>query len=161
MTISRRFLAAIALLLATVAPLSAQGNGEREQVLAVIQTFFDAMRAKDTAAVRATFEPGARLVGIRPNAKGETVVQSLSLDVWVAFIGRDKRPDWTERAWNPEVRITGTLATVWAEYDFHFGSTFSHCGFDAVQLLRTVAGWKIVSIADTYQPADCVRHPPP
>ena len=98
---------------------------------------------------------------MRTNAKGESTVQSLSLDAWVAFIGRDKRANWIERAWNPEVKIVGTLATVWAEYDFHFGSTFSHCGYDAVQLLRTTAGWKIVSIADTYQPTDCVRHPRP
>ena len=66
-----------------------------------------------------------------------------------------------ERAWNPEVRVEGTLATVWAEYDFHFVSTFSHCGVDAVQLLRTGSGWKIVSIADTYQREGCVRREPP
>ncbi|MEO5799366.1 MAG: nuclear transport factor 2 family protein [Gemmatimonadales bacterium] len=143
------------------APLTAQAGGDREQVLAVIQTFFDAMRAKDTTGVRAAFEPGARLVGIRTNARGETVVQSLSVDAFVGFVGRDPRPNWTERAWNPEMKIIGTLATVWAEYDFHFGATFSHCGFDAVQLLRTASGWKIVSIADTYQPTDCIRHPPP
>lgn len=155
-------LLAAALVLAPCAtPLQAQAASDRDQVLGVIQTFFDAMRAKDTAGVRATFEPGARLVGMRPTAKGDTVVQSLSLDAWVGFIGRDKRPNWTERAWNPEVRITGSLATVWAEYDFHFGTTFSHCGVDAVQLLRTAGGWKIVSIADTYQPTGCVKRPPP
>jgi hypothetical protein len=57
--------------------------------------------------------------------------------------------------------VRGTLATVWAEYDFHFGTTFSHCGVDAVQLLRTAAGWKIVSIADTYETEGCARRTPP
>lgn len=163
MTIHARavLLSSVLALAAVAPPLRAQAPSDRDQVLGVIQTFFDAMRAKDTAGVRATFEPGARLVGMRVTAKGDTVVQSLSLDAWVGFIGRDKRPNWTERAWNPEVKINGSLATVWAEYDFHFGTTFSHCGVDAVQLLRTTSGWKIVSIADTYQPTGCVKRPPP
>ncbi len=134
---------------------------EERAVLAVVQRFFDAMRVRDTAGVRAVFEPGARLVGVRTRASGEQYVQSLSVSDFVGFIGRDARATWTERAWNPEVRIEGTLATVWAEYDFHFGSTFSHCGVDAVQLLRTGSEWKIVSIADTYQKEGCTRRDPP
>jgi hypothetical protein len=134
---------------------------ERAAVVAVVQRMFDAMRARDTAAVRAVFEPGARLVGIRVRADGDTVEQSLSVDEWVAFIGRDTRGEWLERAFDPEVRIDGTLATVWAGYDFHLGGRFSHCGVDAVQLLRLPQGWRIVAIADTYRTTGCPRRPPP
>ena len=132
-----------------------------QEVLAVVQRFFDAMRVRDTAGVRAVFEPGARLVGMRTRASGEAYVQTLSVSDFVGFIGRDARAAWIERAWNPEVRIEGTLATVWAEYDFHFASTFSHCGTDAVQLLKSGSGWKIVSIADTFQREGCARREPP
>ena len=57
--------------------------------------------------------------------------------------------------------MSGSLATVWAAYDFHFGQTFSHCGVDAVQLLRTAQGWRIMSIADTFVREGCVPRPPP
>jgi hypothetical protein len=57
--------------------------------------------------------------------------------------------------------VSGTLATIWADYDFHFGQTFSHCGVDAVQLLKTAEGWKIVSLADTFVLEGCERHPAP
>ena len=57
--------------------------------------------------------------------------------------------------------MSGTLATVWADYDFHFGKTFSHCGVDAVQLLKTAEGWKIVSIADTFVREGCEQHAAP
>jgi hypothetical protein len=130
-------------------------------VLAVVETMFRGMRAKDTALVRSVFEPGARLVGIRTGKDGKVLVQTISVDQWVQFVGRDPRPDWTERAFEPEVRIEGTLATVWAHYDFHFGEKFSHCGVDAVQLLELPVGWRIVSIADTYQPEGCPRREPP
>ena len=43
----------------------------------------------------------------------------------------------------------------WAAYDFSFGTRHSHCGTDAFQLLRTVEGWKIVSLAVTYRTEGC------
>lgn len=136
-------------------------NAEEKAVLATVQRMFDAMRTKDTAAFRDIFEPNAKLVGMRTRPNGEQTVQLLPWDQFGAFMARDTRGPWIERAWSPEVRIRGTLATVWAEYDFHFGQTPSHCGVDAVQLLKTSAGWKIVSIADTYEPTGCPKREPP
>jgi hypothetical protein len=146
---------------ATPAPATAQTSAETQAVLAVVQRMFDAMRTKDTAAFRDIFEPGAKLVGIRTKQNGEQVVQVLPWDRFGAMMASDTRATWIERAWSPEVRIRGTLATVWAEYDFHFGQTPSHCGVDAVQLLKTPAGWKIVSIADTYEATGCPKREPP
>jgi ketosteroid isomerase-like protein len=135
---------------------------DEQEVLAVVQRLFDAMRAKDTAAMRQVFDSQAVLVGMRPGRDGKPpYVQHITWAQFAAFVARDQRPAWTERTWNPEVRISGTLATVWAEYDFHFGQTFSHCGVDAVQLLKTPDGWRILSIADTFVLEGCERHPPP
>jgi hypothetical protein len=141
--------------------VDAVAASESQAVLATVQRLFDAMRTKDTAAFRDIFEPNAKLVGLRTRQNGEQVVQVLPWDRFGAFMASDTRAAWIERAWSPEVRIRGTLATVWAEYDFHFGQTPSHCGVDAVQLLKTPAGWKIVSIADTYEPSGCPTRPPP
>jgi putative lumazine-binding protein len=168
----RRFLsfAAIAALVACTGPLQSLGaqaasagslGAEEQAVLATVQRLFDAMRAKDTAAFRDIFEPDAKLVGMRTRQNGEQVVQVLPWDRFASFMAADTRGPWIERAWSPEVRVRGTLATVWAEYDFHFGQTPSHCGVDAVQLLKTPSGWKIVSIADTYEPTGCPKRDPP
>jgi len=136
-------------------------GAEEQAVLATVQRLFHAMRAKDTAAFRDIFEPNARLVGMRTRQNGEQVAQVLPWDRFAAFMAADQRGPWIERAWSPEVRVRGTLATVWAEYDFHFGQTPSHCGVDAVQLLKTPSGWRIVSIADTYEPTGCPTRDPP
>jgi hypothetical protein len=159
--------AVLAVVAGTARPMRAQGapakslGAEEQAVLATVQRLFDAMRAKDTAAFREIFEPNARLVGMRARQNGEQVVQVLPWDRFGAFMASDTRGPWIERAWSPEVRVHGTLATVWAEYDFHFGQTPSHCGVDAVQLLKTPSGWKIVSIADTYEPTGCPKRDPP
>ena len=88
-------------------------------------------------------------------------MQRITAAEFAAFVARDKRAAWTERAFNPQVRVSGTLATVWAEYDFHFGQAFSHCGVDAVQLLKTAQGWRIMSIADTFVREGCEQRSPP
>ena len=147
----------------TAATVSAQStpSAEEKAVLATVQRMFDAMRTKDTAAFREIFLPSATLVGMRTRPNGEQTVQVLTWERFGAFMAGDTRATWIERAWSPEVRIRGTLATVWAEYDFHFGQTPSHCGVDAVQLLKTPTGWKIASIADTYETTGCPKREPP
>lgn len=35
-------------------------------------------------------------------------------------------PALLERAWAPEMRIDGLIATVWTRYDFHVDGAFSH-----------------------------------
>jgi len=138
---------------------SSPQQADSAAVLRVAQKLFDAMRTKDTAGMRDVFEPGARLVGMRTRPSGEIVLQVIPWQDFATAMVRDTRGEWRERAWSPEVRIRGTLATVWAEYDFRFGGTPSHCGVDAVQLLRTTTGWKIVSIADTYETTGCPKRP--
>lgn len=144
----------------SASPSMAQ-SPEAPAVLAVVQKLFDAMRAKDTAAFRAVFEPGARLTGIRTRPAGEVVLQVLPWEQFAKFALSDTRGEWLERAWSPEVRVRGTLATVWAEYDFHLGGKATHCGVDAVQLLKTAGVWQIVAIADTYEPTGCPQRPAP
>lgn len=154
-------LAAMVLPVAARVQSSDQASRDPAEVLAVTQRLFDAMRTKDTAAMRQVFHPTAKLVGMRPAAGGTSRAQVLSADEFIAFVGRDGRPDWIERVWSPEVRIDGTLASVWAMYDFHFGTKFSHCGVDAVHLLKTPEGWRIMAIADTYQTIGCPSRPTP
>lgn len=145
------------LALACVIPsvAAAQKSADETAALAVVQDLFKGMRTKDTALMRSLFEPAARLTGIRTRPDGSTVLQAISADQFIAFVAKDTRPDWTERAFNPKVQIEGTLAQIWADYDFHFGQTFSHCGVDAVQLLKFNGKWIIVAIADTFQKDGC------
>jgi hypothetical protein len=145
----------LAALIACPRDAAGQTTDEREAV-ATVHRLFDAMRTRDTAAMRALFVPNARLFGMRTRQNGEVVLQSLTSDEFASFVARDARAPWIERAFDPEVRVRGTLATVWAEYDFHFGTQFSHCGVDAVQLLKVPdRGWQIVSIADTFEREGC------
>ena len=75
---------------------------------------------------------------------------------WIGQIA-SAQGELRERMYDPEVRISDNLATIWTYYDFHRGAQFSHCGVDAVQLVRTADGWKIAHIAYTVRRTQCER----
>lgn len=130
--------------------------------IATVQRLFDAMRTRDTAAMRQIFDPNARLYGLRTRRDSSMVVQVVSGSDFIGAVAASSSgPVWNERMFNAEARVSGALATVWAEYDFHAGTEFSHCGVDAVQLARIGENWRIVSIADTFVRTGCPSRPAP
>jgi hypothetical protein len=67
---------------------------------------------------------------------------------------------WTERGWNPTVRVAGGMATVWLRYDFYIDGKWSHCGIDTFTLVKRADRWWIASLVYTVeQPPACDRHP--
>jgi hypothetical protein len=137
---------AVVAMLVLTAPTTAQNPAQ--DAVAVVRRLFDAMRAQDTAAMRTTLAATARLVATGTNQQGQPTVRAVPIDGWLRSVGGARaRPD--ERIYEPEVRVDQNLATVWTRYDFFVGENFSHCGYDAFQLVRTGGQWRIVQIADT------------
>lgn len=124
----------------------AQTTAEQE-VLAVVTRMFDGMRAQDTAMIRSTLFNDVRLLttGTR---EGKPVARVEGMDGFIQSIAK-ATGKLDEKIMSPEVRIEDNLATVWVRYEFYFNEKYSHCGVDAFQLVKTDAGWKIATIADT------------
>jgi hypothetical protein len=130
---------------------------EREKVLATVQKVFDAMRTRDTALLTQAFDSTARLVGVS-NRGGTPGVSLTAPAQFGASITRAPAGDvWNERIFDPEVRIDGNVAHVWAYYTFHRNATFSHCGVDAFTLLRVGTSWRITQLADSRRTEGCTH----
>ena len=138
-------------------PATAQGSGgnAEQEVLAVVNKLFDAMRTRDTAAMRNVFDSSAKLV-TTTNRDGQPTIRSTKITDFISIIGRAPAADTlNETIYDTEVRVDDNLATVWTAYDFRVNSRFSHCGYDAFQMVRTPEGWKIIAIADTQKREGC------
>ena len=148
------------------APLGAQTvtkdaparSAEEQAVLAVVNRLFDAMRAGDSAAVRAIVDPRAALFRVLPRGGVPTFVPD-SIEAFVRAVGRPHAEVWDERTANEHVHIDAGLATVWADYWFFVGDRLSHCGVDSFQLYKSADGWKLASIADTQRREGCPPAP--
>lgn len=137
---------------------AAQGS-DREAILAAVQKVFDAMRTRDTALLSQAFDSTARLVGV--STRGTPSVSLTMPSQFGAAISRAPAGDvWNERIYDPEVRIDGNVAQVWAYYTFHRNTTFNHCGVDAFMLVKVGTTWKITQLADSRRTEGCTHQTP-
>ena len=148
----------VAVALTAGEPVEAQDTSG--PVIAAGQAVFDAMAARDTSRLRTLLHPMAHLIATVESGDS-VVVRGTSLAEFLAAIARmGEAPH--ERMTRPEVKVSGAIATIWTPYDFHVGSTFSHCGVDSFQLVRTSHGWQVTSIIYTVvrPEARCQSNPP-
>jgi hypothetical protein len=130
---------------------------EKDAVVAAVQQFFDTMAAKDIEGAAEVLAPDGQFFSIR-TTDGEQVVRRSTNREYLERLASSK-DDWLERMWEPEVRIRGDVATVWAPYDFFVNSKFSHCGYDAFQLMKIDGRWMITGGSYTVEVNGCEPSP--
>jgi Putative lumazine-binding len=159
MRFNRFLLLAATLTLATRPGAAPAQTSDREAVLTTVQRVFDAMRTRDTALLTQAFDTTARLIGV--STRGTAGVSLTAPSQFAAAIARAPAGDvWNERIYDPEIRIDGPVAQVWAYYTFHRNTTFSHCGVDAFMLLKVSGTWKITQLADSRRTEGCTHTEP-
>ncbi len=125
--------------------------------MAVVREMFAAMKAGDSARVRAVFHPQmVALMSSDVGRDGVARVEVISVNDFVKAMGTPHPAVYDERISNPRVLMDGgTLASVWTDYAFYAGTKFSHCGVDVFHVAKVGTVWKIVSLTDTRRTTGC------
>ena len=114
---------------------------DRDEVLKVVQAFFDTMMARDVEGAQGSCSRGALLRRRHAKAEGgDAVARGIEEYFKALQQGKSTR---RERMWSPEVRVHGAIATVWTPYDFWIDGRFSHCGVDAFDLIKATTGGRL------------------
>lgn len=124
-------------------------------VMAVVEGLFDAMRAADSAAVRAFFHPELERIGSSATRGGVAGVAYGRVDDFVHAVGGAEPGAFDERIGPSDVRIEDNLATVFTPYAFYFNGDLSHCGVNVFLIARQGEGWTIVGLVDTRRREGC------
>lgn len=133
------------LLLLRPAPVA--GQSAKDEVLKTGQAVFEAMARRDTAELKRLVHPAAHLIATAGSGESAAAYVSTRSQFLSEIATMAAVP--LERMWNPEVQVSDGVATIWTRYDFHLGSTWSHCGIDSFQLVKTAGAWLVTSIAYT------------
>lgn len=118
-----------------------------------IQTFFEGLHNRDTLAMQSVSYKNLILESIT-EYKGQGKLDFETADGYykqVANIPADLKIE--ERILSYKVQIDGTLAHVWAPYEFYANGKLSHSGVNSFQLFKDQGVWKIVYIVDTRRAA--------
>ena len=149
----------LALTLCGSAAVRAQAapDGEKAAVTAAVQALFDAMAAKDAQKALSLVIPDGQLQSVR-KTDAPAVARGRTLEAFAKSLPTQKAP-MLERMWNPDVHVSGPIATLTTRYDFHLDGKFTHCGTDIFTLVKTADGWKISGGIYTVEPTGCEPSP--
>jgi len=121
-----------------------------EEVVDVVNDLFQAMEARDSIRIKMALHPEALFTSV--NLVGdEPAIRRTDGDAFASSVGQPGVP-YIERMYDPVVEHDGDFAQLWAFYDFSLGDSLSHCGHDAVQLVREGRQWRILGITYTRTP---------
>jgi hypothetical protein len=122
-----------------------------------VNNMFDAMRKSDSALLRSTFAKGIVFQSVANKKDGTTALVTENPDDFIKMVGTPHQGIYDDRIVFQDIKIDGDLASIWAPYKFYLNDKFSHCGVDVFQLMKTVAGWKIIYVVDTRRKDNCVE----
>lgn len=135
--------------------IQAQQEADKEAIIKVVKTLFDAYRAQDSSIVRPLFHPQATMGRAVVDENGNGQWRQGSVESFVSFLGTKSENYYDERIYSYDVTIDGPLATVWTEFSFFMNEKFSHCGYNVFQMMKMADGWKITNITDTSRKTGC------
>lgn len=130
---------------------------ERE-VQDVVDSLFLGMRIGDSSIVSNVFHADIRMMTSYISDSGnESKLHIGTLEEFITAVGTPHDKVWDERISNVVIQIDDNLAQVWMDYKFYLDDTFLHCGVNAMQLIKSENGWKIVSLIDTHRKEPCAE----
>ncbi len=142
-------------LLAGGAPGPVRGQDTEAEVMEVVESLFDAMRASDSAAVRAAFHPELEKIGSSGSREGVAGVRFGELMGFLEAVGSSEPGALDEKIGTSDIRIDDNLATVFTPYAFYYNGNLSHCGVNVFQIALMADEWKIVGLVDTRRREGC------
>ncbi len=137
---------------------AAHHESKEGDIIAVIDAFFNMMATRNTENWEDLALPDGMIFAARDTADGSATLTRISLQAFVENL-TPGGPALLERMWEPEAKIHGAIATVWAPYDLHVDGQFSHCGIDSFQMIRDNGQWKIANVIYTAQTEGCAPSP--
>ena len=144
------------IMLMTAVEANAQiDSTEIKAVEKAVMQLFDGMRKGDSTMVRTAFTQNPGLSTTFVDQNGDPQVESGSLQDFLMGVGTPHDEIWDEHLLSIEIKIDDGIAQVWAPYVFYLGEKRLHCGVNAFQLVKTINGWKILSIVDSHREEGC------
>lgn len=115
-----------------------------------------AINSGDMVALSNTMTDSGQVYAARDRTGGPIVTMRTAASQRAA----GRRGPIIERGFAAEVRVAGTMASVWLPYDLWIDGRWSHCGIDHFTLVQVGPAWRIANLTySVEQPPACRMHP--
>ncbi|MDT0558733.1 nuclear transport factor 2 family protein [Ichthyenterobacterium sp. W332] len=132
-------------------------TSEQIEVKKTIETFFDGFHKGDTTMMKSVMMPKVimQTTFINKEGQGQFKDDGGADNLLKAIANRPDDQKWDERLTSFNIQIDANMANAWVGYEFWYNDTFSHCGVNSFQLVKTEGKWRIIYLIDSRRRDSC------
>lgn len=125
-------------------------QAQQQEVQHSIEIFFEGFHQKDTAKIKSVCADKIILQSIRESAvKGNKLSDENAKEFYKSIASIPSNMKFKEKILSYTIQIDGTMAHVWAPYEFYLNDNLSHSGVNTFTLFKEKDSWKIIYLIDT------------
>jgi len=135
--------------------LSSQ-ESEKTAVQNTIEAFFEGFHDQDSVRIKQTVSHEVILQTIFKDSLRMHLVRVEDFSGFLkSIVAIPKTTKFQEVIKSYSIQVDGPMANAWTPYEFRVNDTFSHCGVNSFQLLKSHGKWKIIYLVETRRKEDC------
>lgn len=125
-------------------------NAQKQEVQKSIELFFDGFHEKDSMKIKSVCSDKIILQSISENSlKGNKLSDENAKDFYKSIVSIPASVNFKEKILDYNIQIDGSMAHVWAPYEFYLNGKLSHTGVNTFTLFKEKETWKIIYLIDT------------
>ncbi|WP_281865729.1 nuclear transport factor 2 family protein [Flavobacterium sp. GSB-24] len=125
-------------------------NAQKQEVQKSIDVFFDGFHQRDSMKIKSVCADKMILQSIsESSSKGNKLSDESTKEFYKSIASIPLNIKFQEKILNSNIQIDGTMAHVWAPYEFYINDKLSHTGVNTFTLFKEKDIWKIIYLIDT------------
>lgn len=125
-------------------------NAQKQEVQKTIEFFFEGFHQRDTTKLISVCSDNIILQSISESAtKGNKLSDESAKEFYKSIASIPSSMKFQEKILSYTIQIDGTMAHVWAPYEFYLNDKLSHSGVNTFTLFKEKDAWRIIYLIDT------------
>jgi len=125
-------------------------NAQKQDVQKNIELFFEAFHQKDSVKLKSVCSDKMILQSISESkTKGNKLSDETAKEFYKSIASIPSNMKFQEKISSYNIQIDGSMAHVWAPYEFYLNDKLSHSGVNTFTLFKENDVWKIIYLIDT------------
>lgn len=128
-----------------------------DSIKMVIDEMFVGMKEGDTLKVKSCFSETAFLQTFSRQKDGVVDITTQNVSDFCKAIASMPKGAAEEKVVYKDIKVDGSMASVWTPFKLYFNGSFYSCGVNSIQMARLNGKWKIQYIIDTRRKDNCIE----
>lgn len=125
-------------------------HAQKQDVQKSIELFFEAFHQKDSIKLKSVCSDKMILQSISESkTKGNKLSDETAKEFYKSIASIPSNVKFQEKILSYNIQIDGSMAHVWAAYEFYLNDKLSHSGVNTFTLFKENDVWKIIYLIDT------------